>query len=108
MHCPRRHTKVLSGSLTQEPHHIIMCSNIDMFTILCQIEDPIEVTVGDGRTLTAVGKGNMVLSVVLPNDESIFCTLRDVLYVPKLTYYNLVSVAKMSKRGNIVKFTNKV
>ena len=33
------------------------------------------------------------------------CTLHDVLYVPELSY-NLVSVAKLSQKGKIVKFTS--
>ena len=33
------------------------------------------------------------------------CILHDVLYVPELSY-NLVSVAKMSQKGKIVKFTS--
>ena len=62
-------------------------------------------TVGDGRALTAVGKGDVVLDVVLPNEESKSCTLHDVLYVPELSY-NLVSVAKVSQKGKIVKLTH--
>ena len=41
-------------------------------------------TVGDGRALTAVGRGDVVLNVELPNSESKSCTLHDVLYVPEL------------------------
>lgn len=61
------------------------CSNKKSFTTLYQLEDPIEVTVGDGRALTAVGRGEVVLKMVLPNRELISCTLYDVLYVPQLT-----------------------
>ena len=45
-----------------------------------------------------------MLDMVLPNGESKSCTLHDVLYVPTLSY-NLLSVAKASQRGKIVKFT---
>lgn len=81
-----------------------MCCDKKSFAALYQIKDPIEVMVGDGRALTAVGKGDVVLDVVLPNSESKSCTLHDVLYVPELSY-NLVSVAKVSQKGKIVKFT---
>ena len=37
---------------------------------------------GDGRALTAVGKGDVVLDMVLLSGESKLCTLTDVLYVP--------------------------
>ena len=59
---------------------------------------------GDGRALTAVGRGEVVLDTLLPNGETKSCTLHDVLYVPKLSY-NLVSVANISKRNKVVKFT---
>ena len=65
--------------------------------------DPIDVMLGDGRALMAVGRGEVVLDMVLLNDESKSCTLHDVLYVPTLSY-NL-SVAKASQKGKIVKFT---
>ena len=74
------------------------------FTTLHQLEDPIDVVLGDGRALTAVGRGEVVLDMVLPNGESKSCTLHDVLYVPTLSY-NLLSVAKASQKGKIVKFT---
>ncbi len=56
---------------------------------------------GDGRALTAVGRGEVVLDMILPNGESKSCTLEDV---PKLSY-NLVRVSKASLKGKIVKFT---
>ena len=45
-----------------------------------------------------------MLDMVLLNDGSRSCTLHDVLYVPKLSC-NLLSVAKASQKGKIVKFT---
>ena len=83
-----------------------MCQDSKSFTTqsLYQLEDPIDVVLGDGRALTAVGRDEVVLDMVLPNGESKSCTLHDVLYVPKLSY-NHLSVAKGSQRGKIVKFT---
>ena len=82
-----------------------MCSNKIAFTIIYQLEKPVKITVGDGRALTAVGKGAVVLNMELPNSESESCILHDVLYVPELSY-NLVSVAKVSQKGKIGKFTS--
>ena len=62
--------------------------------------------VGDGRTLTPVRRDVVVLDIVLLNSESESCTLYDVLCVPELSY-NLISVAKVSQKGKIVKFTRK-
>jgi len=85
-----------------------MCHDDKIFTSLNQIKDPIDVMLGDGHALTgtAIGRGEVVLDMVLPNGacESKSCTLHDDFYVPKLTY-NLISVTKASQTGKIVKFT---
>ena len=81
-----------------------MCHDNKMFTTLYQLEKPIDVMLGDGRMLTAIGRGEVVLDMVLRNGELKSCMLHDVLYVPKLTY-NLISVTRASQTGKIVKFT---
>ena len=81
-----------------------MCQDSKSFTTVHQLEDPIDVVLGDGRALLAVGRGEVVLDMVLLNCESKSCMLHDVLYVPTLSY-NLLSVAKASQKGKIVKFT---
>lgn len=81
-----------------------MCRDKKSFSALYQSEDPVDVVLGDGRTLSAVGRGNVELDMVLPNGKVKSCTLYDVLYVPDLSY-NLVSVAKASQKGKVVKFT---
>ena len=81
-----------------------MCLDSTQFATLHQLEDPIDIVLGDGRALVAVGKGEVVLDMVLPSGELKPCTLHDVLYVPSLSY-NLLSVAKASQRGKTVKFT---
>ena len=56
-----------------------MCQDSRAFTTsFHKLEEPIEVVLGDGRALMAVGRGNVVLDCLLPNGES---TLHDVLYV---------------------------
>ena len=77
-----------------------MCQDSKSFTTLNQLQDPIDVALGDGRALTAVGRGKLVLDMVLSNGESKSCTLHDVLYVPKLSY-NLLSVAKASQKSSL-------
>ena len=81
-----------------------MCQDSKSFTNLHQLDNPIDVTLGDGRALLAVGRGEVVLDMILPSGESKPCMLHDVLYVPELSY-NLLSIAKASQKGKIVKFT---
>ena len=81
-----------------------MCHDDKLFTTLYHIEDPIDVMLGDRHTLTAIGPGDVVLDMVLPNGELKLCVLHDVLYVPKLAY-NLISVTKASQKGKTIKFT---
>ena len=61
-----------------------------------------KITLGDGRTLEAVGTGVMELKLKLPDNE--IGRLSDVLYVPTLSY-NLLSVPKTTEAGNIVQFS---
>ena len=80
-----------------------MCQDSKSSTTLHQLKDPIDVVLGDGRALMVVGRGKVVLDIVLPNGESKLCMLQEVLYVPMVSY-NL-SVSKASQKGMIVKFS---
>ena len=63
-----------------------------------------KITLGDGRTLEAVGTGVVELKLKLPDGETKIGRLADVLYVPTLSY-NLLSVPKTTEAGNIVQFS---
>ena len=80
-----------------------MCSDSKLFETLQNLKQPIEVSIGDGRTLQATGKGNISLEMKLPSDISKRCNLQDVLLVPKLSY-NLLSVSKAAEAGKIIEF----
>ena len=64
---------------------------------------PLEVALGDGHTLNAAGVGVVMLDMVLPNGKTKTCKLRNVLYVPNLSY-NLLSVSKLAEAGKVTKF----
>ena len=81
-----------------------MCNNEAMFSDLQALQNPVNVTLGDGRDLHAVGRGNVVLTMNLPQDKTESCTLHDVLLVPDLAY-NLVSVTAASKKGKVTTFS---
>ena len=80
-----------------------MCSDSKLFETLQSLKQPIKVSLGDGRTLQATGRGNISLEMKLPGDKSNRCNLLDVLLVPKLSY-NLLSVSKAAEAGKIIEF----
>ena len=99
-----------AGSIAQN-HWILdsgatchMCNNEAMFSDLQALQNPLNVTLGDGRDLHAVGRGNVVLTMNLPQDKTESYTLHDVLLVPDLAY-NLVSVTAASKKGKMTTFS---
>jgi len=80
-----------------------MCSDSGLFESLENLRHPIDVSVGDGRTLKATGRGIVSLNMKLPNGNLKKRKLIDVLYVPKLSY-NLLSVSKASENGKTTEF----
>ena len=81
-----------------------MYNKESMFSNLQALSTPVNVTLGDGRNLKAVGRGNVVLTMNLPQGKVESCTLHDVLLVPDLAY-NLLSVTSTSKKGKTTTFT---
>ena len=80
-----------------------MCNDRRLFVELCNLEKPLEVTLGDGHALDAIGRGVVVLETNLPSGRTKKCKLHDVLYVPKLSY-NLLSVSRISDAGKTTRF----
>ena len=74
-----------------------MCNNKAMFSEVHSLCNPINVMLGDGRNLRAVGRGNVILTMKV-HDKTKCCTLHDVLLVPYLAY-NLLSVPAGLKKG---------
>lgn len=80
-----------------------MSNDRRLFVELRDLEKPLEVTLGDGHDLNAIGRGVVVLQTKLPSGRTKKCKLHDVLYVPKLSH-NLLSVSKASDAGKKVRF----
>ena len=76
-----------------------MCNCRDMFTEL-----EVEVTLGDGSSLKAPGRGMVMVKSRLQNGKTYQCNLNDVLFVPSFAY-NLISVAGVTKAGKLTEFT---
>ena len=78
-----------------------MCNQETLFSGYQALQNPLNVVLGDGRSLQATGQGSVVLKMKLPNGA---CTLQDVLLVPSLAY-NLLSVTSASKKGKVTTFS---
>ena len=62
-----------------------------------------EVVLGDGYKVDAIGNGTVILTNQLPSGKRKKCNLYHVLHVPRLSY-NLLSVSAITERGKTVKF----
>ena len=80
-----------------------ICNSKELFEELHSLSKPQKVTLGDGRTVEAMGTGVVEVKLKLPGGESKIGRLGEVLYVPTLAY-NLLSVAKATEAGKMVKF----
>ena len=76
-------------------------NNRKLFTEYQTLQKPLEVSLGNGYALEAVGSGVVSLTLQLPDFQRKKCKLHDVLYVLKLTY-NLLSVSKMTDAGKYI------
>ena len=83
-------------------YHI--CNTETMFNNFRALRNPVNITLGDGQNLQAVGRGNVTLTMNLPQGKVESCILHDVLLVPDLSY-NLLSVTAASKRGKVTIFS---
>ena len=81
-----------------------MCNNEAMFGELRALHSALNVTLGDGRNLQGVGRGNIVLTMNLSHGKMENCTLHDVLLVPDLAY-NLLCVPAASTKGKVTSFS---
>ena len=82
-----------------------MCNDQSVFTELKQLDKNQEVTLGDGSTLIVTGEGTVDMNMVLKEAITRECTLKKVLYVPKLAY-NLVSVPRAVDAKKTVHFND--
>ncbi len=75
----------------------------ELLTDYREFEKPEKVGLGDGRTVEAMGVGNVHVRMVFKVSEPKRAVLHQVLYVPKLAC-NLLSVRATAAKGNTVKF----
>ena len=75
-----------------------MSNDSKLFADICELQQPLEVSLGDGHSLEARGRGDIHLTMKLSTGKSKNCTLHNVLYVPELSY-NLFSVTRAAEAG---------
>ena len=74
-----------------------------MFDHISVLDVPQDIMVGDGYSVRATGKGNIILDMYLPNGKIKRCKLADVLLVKDLSY-NLLSISKAAATGKKFEF----
>ena len=80
-----------------------MCQDKELFTDFTALEKPIQVVLGDGRKLEAIGRGTVVIRVMMQTKKRRTLSLHETLLVPGLTY-NLLSVSKATEHGKVTVF----
>ena len=80
-----------------------ICNSKEMFEEFNPLSKSQKVTLGDGRTLEAIGTGVVEVKLKLAGGRSKVGRLTEVLYVPTLAY-NLLSVSKATEAGKKVTF----
>lgn len=74
-----------------------MCNNKSFFSEVSVLEKPQEVSLGDGHVLEATAEGTVPLQMLLPDGSTKKCSLKKVLWIPKLAY-NLLSVSGATRK----------
>ena len=82
-----------------------MCNDENAFTEYVRLKQPQEISLGDGHIVKATGKGTVLLKIAIGQNQIQRCELKDVLFVPELSY-NLLSVSKITKAGKVIKFAS--
>ena len=80
-----------------------MCNNKALLEDFVEFNEHVDVMLGDGKVLNAVGSGIVTVCTNLANGKQQECKLHNVLLVPKLSY-NLLSVSKVTEAGKSVSF----
>lgn len=80
-----------------------MCQDDKLFSDINYLENPVEVTLGDGNKVEGTAQGTVTIKVKLQSGKSRKLQLHDVLLVPELSY-NLLSVPKAAEYGKTTVF----
>ena len=81
-----------------------LTSNINCLTDLTELSEPVSLTIGDGKQIEALAKGNVLIDC-FDGKQWIPCKLTNVLFVPKLGNFNLFSWGQTVDKGFGLKST---
>ena len=82
-----------------------MCTDKAQFLKLRELKEPLQVTLGDGHALQAIGRGTVLLYINIKEGKFTKCKLCNVLYIPELSC-NLLSISQVTGSRKTVKFTD--
>ena len=80
-----------------------MTPDMEFLSNYREFEKPEKVSLGDGRTVNAIGVGDVHVKMEFRVSEPKYSVMYQVLHVPKLAC-NLFSVRAAAAKGNFVKF----
>ena len=75
-----------------------LSGNIKNFTNFAELSSPILLTIGDGKQIAGIAKGDIPIECYNGNQWT-ECVLRDVLFVPELGDFNLFSWGQTVSKG---------
>ena len=93
------------GRITDSGATCRICSDENAFTECVRLKQPQEISLGDGHIAKVIGKGAVLLKTAIGQSKIQRYELKDVLFVPELSY-NLLSVSEISKAGRIITFAS--
>ena len=82
-----------------------ICNDDTFFSEINTLNEPQEVSLGDGHKMQAFAEGEVLLHMLLPDGSMKRCTLKKVLLIPKLAY-NLLSISKRQRKEKRSTFTS--
>ena len=84
-----------------------MCNNKDSFCDYKELLVPTNIEVGNGKCISAIGKGKINMKMKLPDGNMKSCILQNVLLVPELAY-NLLSVSQITGLNKCIWFSDNI
>ena len=79
-----------------------MCNDVNAFTEYVTLKQPQEISLGDENIVKATGKGIVLLKIVIGQNQIQRCELKDVLFLPELSYRTLLSECAILDENKII------